>query len=92
MNVVKSLVRFSATPVFLLLGAYNLGCDPTAVGRLALLGAAATSPVPMCFGMPVPKLVAGALGSMWLMYFAMALFHSQPWLGLFSRKGECKDC
>ena len=92
MNVVKSLVRFSATPVFRLLGAYNLGCDPTAVGHLALLGAAATTPIPLCFGMPVPKLVAGALSSMWLMYFAMALFHSGPWLGLLTLKDACKDC
>lgn len=84
MGFMRLLVRFSATPVFILLGAFNLYGDSGATGHMAMMAMALSSPEVVCFGVPIPKIVASALSSMWLMYFAMALFHSSAWLGLLS--------
>jgi hypothetical protein len=69
--MLRNLVRYGATPVFLLLAVYNYLLEYNAHDSMAMMGMAHSS---------------GPLSSMWLMYALMGVFHSGGWLNLLARK------
>ena len=94
MRSIASFVHFAATPVFFALAALlylNPHFDHTTMGEemrahMAVMGMDAGPSQLQVFGFTLPQFLSPVLPSMWLMYALMGLFHSSPWINLFTRE------
>jgi len=82
------LIRLAASPVFLLLAAANFVSRDSMEALMVVNCRNPISDMMAGIGLEVPEAVFAALGSMWLMYLLMGLFHLGVWLDLLSgRRG-----
>ena len=81
-------IRLAASPCFLLLALVLRSSSDTASQICGLIRSEMTFAL---FGSALQVPVA-TLGSMWVMYFLMAVFHSGPWIVLFSASAVERDC
>ena len=94
MRIIVGFVHFAATPVFFALAALlylNPHFDHATMGEemrahMEVMGMDAGPSQLQIFSFPLPKSLSPVLPSMWLMYALMGLFHSTPWLNLFTHK------
>ena len=94
MRIIASFVHFAATPVFFALAAllyFNPHFDHATMGEetrahMEVMGMEAGPSRLQIFGFALPQSLSPVLPSMWLMYALMGLFHSSPWINLFTRE------
>ncbi len=82
MHILRLFVRFAAAPTFFLLAWFNLASAGSLQDHMAMMGMEAAQDTGAHLGVLLPPAVANALGSMWLMYALMGVFHSGAWLQL----------
>ena len=86
-NLVR-VIRFSASPCFLLLALLLYSNRDV---MLQICGLTQPTANVTIFGQPM-ELTMGSLGSMWVMYVLMAIFHSGPWFALLSNGADTEGC
>ncbi len=82
------IVRLAASPCFLLLALTLYSDSDMALQICGLVRSEKTIPL---FGRALEVPLA-SLGSMWVMYLVMAVFHSGPWIALLSTGALGEDC
>lgn len=82
-SLVRGLVRYLATPVFLSLALANVMLDAASGQSMSeMMGMGPPQPLAVAPGLLVSPGVSAVLQSMWLMYLLMGLFHAGAWLDL----------
>ena len=88
MPILARVIRLSASPCFLLLA---LLLHSNRDMMLQICGLTQPTANVTIFGQTV-ELSTGSLGSMWVMYVLMAIFHSGPWFAVLSSGADAQDC
>ena len=78
MQCLRTMLRFAAAPTFILLAAINYEASST---MSAHIGMSTGLPPSETLPFKLAPELSETLGSMWLMYVVMAVFHSGAWLG-----------
>ncbi|MBX9634732.1 MAG: hypothetical protein K2X44_07095 [Magnetospirillum sp.] len=88
MGFIRNIVRFGAAPVFFLLAGFNYLTSTAMAAHMSMMGMDMGSAAGRILGVTVPSEVNDALGSMWLMYALMGVFHAGAWLRLGAPTGR----
>ena len=83
-NLLSGAIRLAASPIFFLLAGLNFAQRE---GMEALMVATCRNPIRdtlLDLGLYTPQTVYSALGSMWVMYLLMGVFHLSAWIDALS--------
>jgi hypothetical protein len=84
-NPLSGVIRLAASPIFFLLAGLNFAQRE---GMEALMVATCRNPIRETLsdlGFSTPQTIYSALGSMWVMYLLMGVFHLSAWIDALSR-------
>ena len=91
MGLLRTLIRYLATPVFFGLAIVNVTLDQASGQSMSeMMGMGPPRPVVIAGGLTLPPDAAAALQSMWLMYLLMGVFHAGAWLELLRAKPQSR--